>query len=157
MWTYPRTENDAEQVYKPLMEKFTQLYPGIKPMVDVQPWGGRREKLYAAAAAGEAPDIWFATTDTIPAYIEKDVILPLSDLLTAEDLADYSESEIAAASFEGKLYMPLTDAEVNGFGYNGKLLTELGYDTEMVARLGEFVEATMVSFSRSWATTRRRP
>jgi multiple sugar transport system substrate-binding protein len=128
IWTYPRTENDAEIVYEPMMAKFAELYPNITPHVDVQPWGGRREKLYAAAAAGEPPDIWFATTDTVPAYIEKDVILPLTDVLTAEDLADYSESEIAAASMDGQLYMPLTDAEVNGIGYNGGLLAELGFD-----------------------------
>ena len=52
IWTYPRTENDAEFVYKPMMEKFAAEHPDIKPVVDVQPWGGRREKLYAAAAAG---------------------------------------------------------------------------------------------------------
>ena len=130
IWTYPRTENDADMVYKPMMEKFVEEFPNIVPQVDVQPWGARREKLYAAAAAGETAAIWFATTDTVPAYIEKDVILSLSDLLTAEDTADYTDAEIAAASFEGKLYMPLTDAEVNGFGYSGGLLAELGYDPE---------------------------
>jgi multiple sugar transport system substrate-binding protein len=128
IWTYPRTENDAEIVYKPLMEQFHSLHPEIETQIDVQPWGGRREKLYAAAAAGTPPDIWFATTDTVPAYIEKDVILPLSDLLSADVLADYSEAELAAASMDGVLYMPLTEAEVNGIGYNGALLRELGYD-----------------------------
>jgi multiple sugar transport system substrate-binding protein len=113
-----------------MMEKFAETHPGIATMIDVQPWGGRREKLYAAAAAGEPPDIWYATTDTIPAYIEKGVILPLSDLLTAAELADYSEAEIAAASLDGELYMPLVEAEVNGIGYNGALLRELGYDPE---------------------------
>jgi multiple sugar transport system substrate-binding protein len=130
IWTYPRTENDLEIVYKPLMEKFTALYPGIKPEIDVQPWGGRREKLYAACAAGEPPDIWYATTDTLPTYVQKDIILPLQDLFTPEELADYTESEIAAASYNGILYMPLQEAEVNGFGYNAKLLRELGYDPQ---------------------------
>ncbi|OUC06371.1 hypothetical protein RY27_21445 [Litorilinea aerophila] len=130
IWTYPRTENDAELVYKPMMEIFREKHPNIRPQIDVQPWGGRREKLYAAAAAGTAPDIWFATTDTIPAYIEKDVILPLTDLLSPEDLADYSEAEIEAASLDGQLYMPLTDAEVNGIAYNGALLRDLGHDPE---------------------------
>jgi multiple sugar transport system substrate-binding protein len=130
IWAYPRTENDAEFVYKPMMDKFVESYPTITPEVDVQPWGGRREKLYAAAAAGTPPDIWFATTDTVPAYIEKDVILPVTDALMPEDLADYSEAELNAASLDGELYMPLTDAEVNGLGYNGALLRELGYDPE---------------------------
>lgn len=128
IWTYPRTENDAEIVYKPMMEKFHEQYPNIETQIDVQPWSGRREKLYAAAAAGTPPDIWFATTDTVPAYIEKDVILPLTDLLGPDELADYSEAELAAASMDGQLYMPLTEAEVNGIGYNGALLRELGHD-----------------------------
>ena len=46
IWTYPRTENDAEFVYKPMTEKFVAEHPDIQPVVDVQPWGGRREKLY---------------------------------------------------------------------------------------------------------------
>lgn len=128
IWTYPRTENDAELVYKPMMEQFAELHPNIVPQIDVQPWGGRREKLYAAAAAGAAPDIWYATTDTTPAYIEKDVILPLTDLLTPDDLINYSQSELDAASMDGDLYMPLVESEVNGIGYSGGLLRELGYD-----------------------------
>jgi multiple sugar transport system substrate-binding protein len=110
------------------MEKFNALHPDIVTQIDVQPWGGRREKLYAAAAAGTPPDIWFATTDTVPAYIEKDVILPLNDLLGPDELADYSAAELDAASMDGQLYMPLTEAEVNGIGYSGTLLRELGYD-----------------------------
>jgi multiple sugar transport system substrate-binding protein len=128
IWTYPRTENDAELVYQPMMEKFAEEHPEIEPVIEVQPWGGRREKLYAAAAAGTPPDIWWATTDTVPAYIERGVILPLTDLLTPEELADYTEAEIEAASLDGELYMPLTESEVNGISYSGTLLRELGHD-----------------------------
>ena len=133
IWAYPRTENDGDIVYDPLNEGFHAAHPGIMAEVEVQPWGGRREKLYAAAAAGEAPDIWDATTDTVPAYITKDVILGLDDLLSAEDLADYGPAEIDAASLDGVLYMPLFEAEVNGIAYNGGLLSELGYDPATAA------------------------
>ncbi len=128
IWSYPRTENDLEIVFKPLMERFHATHDTIKANIEVQPWGGRRESLYAAAAAGEAPDIWDATTDTIPAYIEKGVILGVSDHLTEADLADYQASELAAASFDGVLYMPLFESEVNGPAYSGGLLRELGMD-----------------------------
>lgn len=168
IWTYPRTENDAEIVYKPMMEKFHELHPEIGTQIDVQPWGGRREKLYAAAAAGTPPDIWFATTDTTPAYIEKDVILPLTDLLTEEDLADYSQAELDAASMDGELYMPLTEAEVNGIGYNGALLRELGHDpataqfqtwddlyglAEQAKAAGYYLEAISTMNWTEWLTT----
>ena len=128
IWAYPRTENDGDIVYTPLNDLFSAAHPEVNAEVEVQPWGGRREKLYAAAAAGEAPDIWDATTDTTPAYIEKGVILGLDDFLSAEDLADYSPAEIAAASLDGVLYHPLFEAEVNGIGYSGALLAELGHD-----------------------------
>lgn len=128
IWSYPRTENDQEIVFKPMLEGFHAGQDGIQASVEVQPWGGRREKLYAAAAAGEAPDIWDATTDTVPAYIEKGVILAVSDLLSEADLADYQASELAAASFDGVLYMPLFEAEVNGPSYSGGLLRELDID-----------------------------
>ena len=128
IWAYPRTENDAEIVFAPMMEEFAAAHPHIIPEIEVQPWGGRREKLYAAAAAATAPDIWDATTDTTPAYIEKGVILGLTDFFTDEELADYSDAEISAASLDGVLYHPLIEAEVNGIGYNGALLEELGYD-----------------------------
>lgn len=133
VWAYPRTENDADIVYAPMNEEFSAAHPDITVEVEVQPWGGRREKLYAAAVAGTAPDIWDATTDTVPAYIEKDVILGLDDLLTSEDLADYNPAEIEAASLNGVLYMPLIEAEVNGIAYNGALLSELGYDPATAA------------------------
>lgn len=128
IWSYPCTENDLELVFKPLMERFHASHDSIKASIEVQPWGGRRESLYAAAAAGEAPDIWDATTDTIPAYVEKGVILGVSDHLTDDDLADYQESELAAASFDGELIMPLFESEVNGPAYSGGLLQELGID-----------------------------
>ena len=133
VWAYPRTENDGDIVYAPLNEGFHAAHPDIMVQVEVQPWGGRREKLYAAAAAGEAPDIWDATTDTVPAYITKGVILGLDDLLSAEVLADYTGAEIDAASMDGVLYMPLFEAEVNGIAYNGGLLSELGYDPATAA------------------------
>ena len=133
IWAYPRTENDGDIVYAPLNEGFHAAHPDIMAQVEVQPWGGRREKLYAAAAAGEAPDIWDATTDTVPAYITKGVILGLDDLLSADVLAGYTGAEVDAASMDGVLYMPLFEAEVNGIAYNGGLLSELGYDPATAA------------------------
>ena len=56
------------------------------------------------------------------------MILGLDDHLTADDLADYTDAEVEAASLDGVLYMPLIEAEVNGIAYNGGLLSELGYD-----------------------------
>ena len=130
VWVYPYTENDLEIVWTPILLKFNELYPKVKVNIDVQPWGGRREKLYAAAAAGEPPDMWRGTNDTTPTYVQKGIAVDLTDLITAEDLADFSESEIAAGSYEGKIYLMLSSQQIMGYGYNVNIMTELGYDME---------------------------
>ncbi len=128
VWAYPSTENDLEIVWEPLITKFNDINPFIVINMDVQPWGGRREKLYAACAAGAPPDLWRGTNDTTPTYVQKGIIVDLTDLVPAEALADYSEGEIAAGSYEGKLYLLMTSQQIMGYGYNGKILRECGYD-----------------------------
>jgi len=130
VWAYPETENDAVIVWEPLIIKFNEMYPKIKVNMDIQPWGGRREKLYAACAAGEPPDMWRGTNDTTPTYVQKDIIVDLTDMVMPEDLADYSESEIASGSYEGKLYLLMTTQQIMGYAYNVEMMQELGYDVE---------------------------
>lgn len=130
VWAYPYTENDLDIVWKPLIAKFNDTYPGIVINMDVQPWGGRREKLYAAAAAGEPPDLWRGTSDTTPVYVEKGIIVDLTDLVPPEALEDFHESEIAAGSYEGRYYMLMTSQQIMGYGYNGRIMRELGYDDD---------------------------
>ena len=132
MWVYPFTENDMEIVYDPLNALFNQEYPDIKMNVDVQPWGGRREKLYAAFAANEAPDLWYANADTLPAYLDKGVALDLNEVLSPDDLAPHDETALSVGVYRGKRLFftcfPFMQGEVV---YNGTLMTECGVDPEV--------------------------
>ncbi len=130
IWAYTNIDNDLDTVYKPQMVKFNQQFPSIKWNIDVQPWGGRREKLYAAFAANSAPDIWNATTDTLLTYVDKKIAAPLDDILpwSLLDSWGYFKDVYDAGSLDGKNYITVNWVLVLGYGYNGKLMQDLGYD-----------------------------
>jgi ABC-type glycerol-3-phosphate transport system substrate-binding protein len=130
IWAYTNVENDLDMVYKPMMVKFNQQFPNIKWNVDVQPWGGRREKLYAAVAAGQAPDVWNSTTDTLLTYVDKKIIAPLDDVLTKDLLKSWGffQDAIDAGSLDGKYYITVNFQNILGYGYNTKLMKDCGYD-----------------------------
>ncbi len=128
IWAYTNVEDDVEQVYKPMMAKFNEIYPNIQANFDIQGWDGRREKLYAAVAAGSPPDIWYSNTDTLLTYVEKNVAAPLNDILTPDLLTDQPESILDGGTFDGKLYVICNWLFILGYGYNGELMEECGYD-----------------------------
>jgi len=130
IWAYTNVENDLDMVYKPMMVRFNQQFPTIKWNVDVQPWGGRREKLYAAVAANSAPDIWNSTTDTLLTYVDKKLIAPLDDVLTKGLLQEWGffQDAIDAGSLDGKYYITINFQNILGYGYNSKLMQDLAYD-----------------------------
>lgn len=35
IWAYPRTENDADIVFAPIMGKFAEAYPDITPEIEI--------------------------------------------------------------------------------------------------------------------------
>lgn len=130
IWVFPLTENDQDWLWKPLMETFKEEQPDIEANIELLPWGGRREKMMTAFAAGEAPDIAYVNTDTISLFGSRDVLVALDDLIAAEDWADYPEAMTAGISWEGKRLMIPTLFIVTGHVANKALLDELGWDPE---------------------------
>ena len=87
-WFYTYTEDDIVQILNPLGEEFLAENPGVTITWDVQDWRGRREKVYVATAAGEPPDLFWATSDTIEAYVQKNVALDVTDAFPSQQLTD---------------------------------------------------------------------
>ena len=151
IWVYPLTENDNEVIYDPLMVLFHQEYPDIETNIDVQPWGGRREKLYAAFAANEAPDIWYANTDTLPAYRSKGVALDLNEVLSPEDLAPHDLASLEAGVYKGMRLLFNNYPFVYGYGYNSELMTACGVDpTVGVKTWQEMYDLAETAKSNGW-------
>jgi multiple sugar transport system substrate-binding protein len=130
VWTYPNTEDDAGIIYEPLNAAFNREYPGIKVEVDIQPWRERREKLYAAAAAGDPPDIWWADSDTLLTYAAKGVALPLEDKVDASLLTDIGERNLKMGTADGHLLIIANRIHCDGQGHNGTLMADCGFDAQ---------------------------
>jgi len=130
VWSYPNTEDDLAIIFDPLNAAFNREYPNIKVEVDVQPWRERREKLYAAAAAGAPPDIWWADSDTLLAYAAKGVARPLEDVIEPELLADINERNIRMGTHDGHLLIAANRIHIDGPGHNGTLMAESGFDAQ---------------------------
>lgn len=130
IWVFPLTENDQDWLWTPMMETFKAEHADIEANVELLPWGGRREKMMTAFAAGEAPDIAYVNTDTISLFGTRDVLVPLDDLVSTEAWADYPEAMTAGISWEGKRIMIPTLFIITGHVANKALLEELGWDPE---------------------------
>ncbi|MEZ4861492.1 MAG: substrate-binding domain-containing protein [Caldilineaceae bacterium] len=128
IWVFPLTENDQEWLWNPLTEKFNEVYPDVTMNVELLPWGGRREKMMTAFAAGEAPNIAYVNTDTISLFGTRDVLVPLDDFISAEDWVDFPSTMTAGISWDGKRIMIPTLFIVTGHVANKAMLEELGLD-----------------------------
>lgn len=129
-WVFPLTENDQDWLWTPMMETFNKEYPDIKVDIELLPWGGRREKMLTAFAAGQAPDIAYVNTDTISLFGTRDVLVALDDLISKEEWDDYPEAMTQGISWEGKRLMIPTLFIVTGHVANKALLEEIGWDPE---------------------------
>jgi multiple sugar transport system substrate-binding protein len=130
LWVFPLTENDLDWIWAPLGEQFNADYPEIDLEVELLPWGGRREKMLTAFAAGEAPDMAYVNTDTISLFGRNDVLLPLDDIISGEDWADFPEDLAPGISWEGKRIMVPALFIVRGGVANKALLEEIDWDPE---------------------------
>jgi ABC-type glycerol-3-phosphate transport system substrate-binding protein len=134
VWTYAWIDNDLEAIYNPWNEAFNALYPDVKVNVDVQGWGGRREKLYAAVAAGEPPDIFHSSNDTLPTYVKNGAVLELDNIVDEALLANFTEAEIGTGTFRGKAYITPVTVSIEGTVYNADILDKSGFDPEQPLR-----------------------
>ncbi len=159
MWVFPMGENDTESIWNPLTARFRQSYPDVQPNIELLPWGGRREKMLTAFAAGEPPDLAYVNTDTLSLFGTNDVLVPLNDIIPQETWDDLYGSLVGGLSWEGKPVMFPALLIGTGHIYNKGLFTEIGWDPEKppatwddVRQLGADSKAKGY-FATEWNTT----
>jgi multiple sugar transport system substrate-binding protein len=75
---YNETDAEASTMANIVIPKFEQEHPNIKVVSDVYPYGQLLQKLLAAAAAGNPPDVVRSDIIWVPQLAKEGVILPLS-------------------------------------------------------------------------------
>ena len=127
-WTFPLTQDDQANLWKPLMAKFQQQYSKINPKVEVLPWSGRREKMLAAFAAGAPPDVAYINSDSISLFGSQNVLQDMGTLIPQDVWADMPESVTKSGiTWKGKKLFAPSGLYGDSALANTALLSELGY------------------------------
>src|SRR6185312_13831934 len=129
VWNFPLTTDDANQLWKPLVEKFNKQDPQITVKAEVLPWGGRKEKMITAYAAGTPPDVAYVNSEDLSLFGANDALRELDSLIPKETWADFQEAVSGnGISWKGKRIMVPTLLEIDGRLVNTDMLSELGGD-----------------------------
>ncbi len=113
VWSYPRfieTGTDGEALESGSFEKriiaeFMEEHPDVTVTLEMIPYSGGPEKVKTAIAGKNPPDVLVDYIGRIAEYSFMDVLVPLDDMLSAEDRRDIPESIISLCSVDGSLVM----------------------------------------------------
>ena len=110
------TASDGE-VWQQMIDAFNEAHAdqGVQIRMEVVPDDQYGTKVLSSAAAGQAPDFGWGTAGLRADWIDKDVVLPLDELMSAAalDLADFTEHALQSSrypTYGDMLYMIPMDA-----------------------------------------------
>ncbi|MBV7333762.1 extracellular solute-binding protein [Chloroflexi bacterium TSY] len=128
-WVNPFTQDDIEQVWTPLTERFYEEgHEGIQIDTEIMPWSDRRQKMMTAYAGGRAADVSCMNVDMIWSFGGAGALAPLDDYLADEIVSDTPQGLTDLCYLEGKLYMVPYNTGPFGRLYNPDLLESVGWD-----------------------------
>jgi len=118
--------------YDALIAEFNKTHPNIQVTMDVQPWDTIGQKLPAAWATGQTPDL--ATPNFDPGiifrYIRTKSVLPLDDAVgTGDDKIEpraWPDTVKAAFTVDGRLYAAPANLATLVLYYNKDMFTKAG-------------------------------
>src|SRR5262245_26651706 len=158
VWDFPKTDDDQQYVWQPLLQRFKKRYPEITPRVEVLPWGGRREKMMAAFAAGSPPDAAYVNSDTLSLFGSSGVLQDVSPIV-AKEVWDDMPADVIKSGITWRGKKILVPAFLFGASplANTELLKQLGYPadkkgftwSELLELGGKAKEKEMFATSRS--------
>lgn len=96
--------------HRNLVQEFVTKYPNVTIEHENLPFSGGPEKLSVAIASRTQPDILEDASSRIFGYVGMNLVLPVDDKVTAEELGDYIEGKWDYGQYtDGKHYMfPMT-------------------------------------------------
>jgi len=101
-WKPPHSEKEAD-LWKPLLQKFTETNPGITVEHQVVPWGSVDEQFTAAFAGGSPPDLFYLPDEWYPKYVNQDQIANITDRISGwKD--NYTSAAWAGATYKGSTW-----------------------------------------------------
>lgn len=87
-----------------------------------------RQKLAAAYNDKNMPQMVLADYIDVPLYVQRNLLLPMGDVFSAEDLADFFPGMMVDLTVDGVVYAIPYNRTTQGFIVNNDLLAEAGFD-----------------------------
>lgn len=131
VWTHPFVStdlaDDQNKVFEDMATEFKKTYPNATIVFEEIPWKGREEKMLAALATDQGPDIFYLIPDMMTQFADKEVLAPVDELLGSNyDYSDFSKTSLEAVSYNGHMYgLPML-REVQTMFYNTDILAKIG-------------------------------
>lgn len=122
------TEGKETEFFEKRIQSFEKEHPGIKVNMVHVPFGVSSNQYKTAILGDETVDAFRADNSWIPEYAELDILYPLNELATQEDLSTYVESALQSTKYKEKVYGLPSVIEAPALMYNKRLLKEAGYD-----------------------------
>lgn len=125
-WKPPHSDKEAD-LWKPLLQKFTDANPGITVEHQVVPWGSVDEQFTAAFAGGSPPDVFYLPDEWYPKYVNQDQIADISDKI-GEWKDNYGSAAWAGATYKGSTWGAPFLGVAQGWVLNMTLFKEKGIE-----------------------------
>ena len=126
--TWNVEEGGTEHELKVIVDEYNALHDDIEVVLVSQPSSGFANKVYTSAANGVGPDIYFIFANTLPEYVNANL---LADMGKYMDIAEL-KSRISATQFEectgfedGRLHIVPIQSTVSVVFYNQSIYEEL--------------------------------
>jgi len=100
----PGTPEKVKSYVEPMIEEFQQMNPNISVEPIYVGWEEYNTKIETMVASGQAPDCGMINIMDVYRYAAYEALVPLDDVVPAEQIKQYGESLLDGCKWEGQLY-----------------------------------------------------
>ncbi|MFD9502192.1 extracellular solute-binding protein [Streptomyces sp. NPDC060035] len=127
---------------KEFVKGFEAQHPEIKVKIQIQEWDGIGQKITAALASNDAPDVIEAGNTQVAQFAESGGLLDLSDKKTELNGTDWLKGLAEPGSYKGKQYGIPYYAANRVVIYRTDLFDKAGVDAAAITTRGQWIDAT---------------
>lgn len=110
----------------PINEAFTAAHAGVAIDYQFYPWGEFWDKLNAAYAAGDPPDVHRQDDDELPFFAQRETLTPMDDYLAGVNQDDLYWNIVELTRVGGKLWVSVPAFRVGTLVYNKTMFEAAG-------------------------------
>jgi multiple sugar transport system substrate-binding protein len=127
LWKYASGMPNQGLFVQEAIEQYMEENPYVTIVYEEQPFATYgMEALPAAFAAGDAPDVFWATGTHVREFYEEGVLLPLDDYVTEDFKNDMDPRKLEANMYGGHLYRIAFETDATGLCIRTDLWDEMG-------------------------------